>query len=214
MDYLKVVLMLISGIAWTIVYIECIRIGFQHKTYAIPFWALALNISWEIQHGIIGFHVLGPSLQVIINGVWALFDVAVLVTFFMYGKKYFPKNINTKWFYVWGIFVLLLSFFIEIGFIKEFGRVLGGGYAAFLQNLLMSALFIQMLIQRNSTEGQSLSIAISKWIGTLAPTILFGIVGSDTMGGPNQLMLLMGIVIAILDVVYIFMLVKAKQKTT
>lgn len=72
MDGLKVILMLVSGIAWTIVYIECIRIGLKYKTYAMPFWALALNFSWEIQHGIIGLHVLGPSLQVIINGVWAL----------------------------------------------------------------------------------------------------------------------------------------------
>lgn len=129
----------------------------------------------------------------------------------MYGKKYFPKNIKAKWFYTWGIFVLVISIFVELVFVEEFGRILGGGYAAFLQNLLMSALFIQMFIQRNGTDGQSLTIAVSKWIGTLAPTILFGIVGSDTMGGPNQLMLWTGVMIAILDVIYILLLRNAKQ---
>ena len=45
----------ISGICWTIVYIECIRLGFRQKTYAMPFWALALNIAWETMHAILGY---------------------------------------------------------------------------------------------------------------------------------------------------------------
>jgi len=203
--------MVVSGIAWTIVYIDCIRIGFKHKTYAIPFWALALNVSWEIQHGIINFQLPNPGIQVVINGIWGLFDITILVTFFMYGKKYFPKKLKTPWFYVWGISVLIISFILEHIFGKEFGQNLGGGYAAFLQNLLMSVLFIAMLVQRNGTDGQSLTIAISKWIGTLAPTILFGIVGSDAMGGPNKLMLCTGIIIFLFDVAYILMFIKAKR---
>lgn len=37
----------ISGLAWTIVYINSIWIGFRHKTYAIPMAALALNFAWS-----------------------------------------------------------------------------------------------------------------------------------------------------------------------
>ena len=40
-------LTLLSGIAWTVVYVFAIRIGFQQRTYAIPAAALALNIAWE-----------------------------------------------------------------------------------------------------------------------------------------------------------------------
>ena len=211
-DFIKLILLLISGIAWTVVYIDCIRIGLKQKTYAIPFWALALNFSWEIQHGVIGLFTLGPSIQVIINAVWALFDIAILYTFFKYGKKYFPKNIKSRWFTVYGISVLLITFIVEYAFTLEFGQVLGGGYAAFLQNLLMSVLFIVMLVQRNGTEGQSLTIAVGKWIGTLAPTILFGIIGSNAMGGPKPLMLWIGVLIFIFDVAYFLLLLKAKQK--
>ena len=203
--------MLVSGIAWTIVYIDCIRIGFKQKTYAMPLWALALNIVWEIQHGIFNLQQPSPGLQVIINSIWALFDIVILFTFFRYGKKYFPKNLKTGWFYVWGISVLCISYVLEYVFNLEFGENLGGGYAAFLQNLLMSVLFISMLIQRNGTEGQSLTIAISKWIGTLAPTLLFGIIGSNAMGGPNQLMLWTGIIIALTDLLYILMFLKTRQ---
>lgn len=32
-------LTLVSGIAWTIVYIECIRLGFKEKAYSMPLFA-------------------------------------------------------------------------------------------------------------------------------------------------------------------------------
>ena len=40
-------LTLLSGVAWMVVYVVAIRIGFHQKTYAIPAAALALNIAWE-----------------------------------------------------------------------------------------------------------------------------------------------------------------------
>lgn len=214
MDYIKLLLMLVSGIAWTVVYIDCIRIGFRHKTYAIPFWALSLNMGWEIWHGIFDFQQLGPQLQVVINAIWGLFDIVILYTFFKYGKRYFPTMLNAKWFYVWGISGLAISFIVQYAFILEFGTIMGGGYAAFLQNLLMSVLFVAMFVQRNGSEGQSLTIAVSKCIGTLAPTVLFGIIGSNSMGGPNFLMLVTGIIIFLLDMVYISILFRAKQIET
>ena len=48
-----------------------------------------------------------------------------------------------------------------------------GKYAAFGQNLMMSALFIALLLRRGDVAGQSMYIAIFKMIGTLLPSILF-----------------------------------------
>lgn len=48
-------LIVTSGICWSIVYIECIRIGFKEKTYCMPLFALGLNIAWE---GIYAFTAL------------------------------------------------------------------------------------------------------------------------------------------------------------
>ena len=42
----------ISGLAWTIVYIDAIRIGFRQKTYAIPMAALGLNFAWESTYAV------------------------------------------------------------------------------------------------------------------------------------------------------------------
>jgi hypothetical protein len=211
MDYFKLFLMLVSAFAWTLVYINCIRLGFKQKTYCIPLWALSLNFAWEVWHGIFDLQTLGPQLQVVINGIWALFDSVIIYTFFRFGKRYFPKNLKPGWFYARGIASLIVSFLVQYAFVKESGTVMGGGYAAFLQNLLMSVLFIAMLQNRNGTEGQSLTIAISKCIGTLAPTILFGIIGSTAMNGPNRFMLIIGLIIFVFDGIYIVMLGKFRR---
>jgi hypothetical protein len=79
------------------------------------------------------------------------------------------------WFYTWGIVGLAAAFIIQYSFIVEFGLLMGAVYSAFLQNLLMSILFITMSVQRGTSEGQTMLIAVSKWIGTAAPTVLMGI---------------------------------------
>lgn len=45
-------LTLISGISWTIVYIELIRRGFLDRTYGMPLFALAFNIAWEFMYAL------------------------------------------------------------------------------------------------------------------------------------------------------------------
>jgi hypothetical protein len=52
--------------------LDGIRLGFKHKSYAIPFYALTLNLAWELLHTIFGSRA-GVSVQTIINTVWFLF---------------------------------------------------------------------------------------------------------------------------------------------
>ncbi|MBB3840042.1 hypothetical protein FHS57_004055 [Runella defluvii] len=201
----------ISGICWTIVYIECIRLGFKQKTYSMPFWALALNIAWETLHTIIGYREEGLTLQVGFNAVWCFFDIGILYTYFKYGQKYFPDFLSKNVFIAWSVLGLIVSYFIQYYFVEEFGLVKGGSYSAFLQNLAMSILFIAMFVQRRGNEGQSLTLAINKFIGTLTPTILVGIVGLPAFGKPNLFILVLGICIAVFDIIYIGLLL-GKQK--
>lgn len=196
----------LSGLCWTLVYVDCARLGIKEKTYAMPFWALALNASWEFFHAVIGYQEHGLTLQVGINAAWLVTDAIIVFTYFKYGKKHFPENVNPKWFVPYSVLVFAVSLAIQYYFIQELGLVRGGGYAAFLQNLLMSVLFIAFLLKRQSTEGQSMLIAISKCIGTLAPTILFGVLGEATFGDASRLVLCLGICCAVFDVVYIWAL--------
>jgi len=48
LETIKLILTVVSGVCWTIVYVEGIRVGFKDKSYAIPFYALTLNIAWEL----------------------------------------------------------------------------------------------------------------------------------------------------------------------
>jgi hypothetical protein len=130
--------------------------------------------------------------------VWFLFDIGILYTYFKYGKRYFPPNL-AFWFLPWSILGLFTAFWVEYAFVREFGTSAGGAYAAFLQNLLMSVLFIGMLVRRGSVEGQSLTIAVSKWLGTLAPTIVFGMIR------PNPFILVVGMLCSVFDLIYICM---------
>jgi hypothetical protein len=204
----------LSGICWTLVYVDCARLGIKEKTYAMPFWALALNASWEFLHTVIGYQTHGLTLQVGINAAWLLVDAIIVFTYFKYGQKYFPKTVNPQWFVPYSILVFAMSLAIQYFFIQELGLVKGGGYAAFIQNLLMSVLFLPFLLKRQSTEGQSMLIAICKGIGTLAPTILFGVLGEASFGAASPLVLCLGVCCAVFDIVYILALNRVKNGQT
>jgi hypothetical protein len=196
----------VSGIAWTIVYIDSIRVGFTQKTYAMPIAALGLNIAWEWTYAIRDL-TSDPQLQGWVNLIWALADVVILTTFFRYGRSEFPGFVSGPLFITSGIVIVLTSFFIQWLFIAEFGTVgtKAAQYSAFLQNLLMSGLFIAMFVARRGPRGQTQLIAVAKWIGTLAPTILFGFIyGSFFVIG-------IGLLCSVFDLAYIGLLMWARR---
>lgn len=199
-----VALTLFSGIAWTIVYIEAIRIGFTQRTYAIPVAALGLNIAWEWLYAAVGV-AQGGSVQTAVNIAWGLADVAVLVTFFRFGYREFSSRLGGPAFYAGSGALVAASVAVQILFLTEFGTRLAPVYAAFLQNLLMSGLFIAMFISRGGSRGQSLVLAISKWLGTLAPTVQLGLLS------PWAFVLGVGLLCSAFDLAYIALLVRARR---
>src|SRR5215831_3011909 len=223
LERVKLILTIISGVCWTVVYIDGIRIGIRDKSYAIPFYALALNFAWELLYTIVGFRANGVTVQNIFNAVWFTFDVGILYTYFRFGWKYFrwpivtdrrgsnsdsPAGLGKGPFIGWSVLGLLTALAVEYAFKKEFGVAKGAGYSAFSQNLLMSVLFIAMLVRRGSRAGQSLTIAINKWIGTLAPTILFGAIGDGGFPRGSFLILILGFFCSVFDLIYIWLLAK------
>jgi hypothetical protein len=217
LDTIKLILTLVSGICWSIVYIDGIRLGFKHRSYAIPFYALALNFTWELLYTYYGFQT-AISVQAVVNAIWLVCDIGILVTYFKFGRKYFPARVpgftdakdrlTSSAFIGWSVLALIAAFCVEFAFRKEFGVRVGAGYSAFLQNVLMSVLFIDMLVRRGSREGQSLTIAVSKWLGTLAPTILFGIIGDGGFPNGSFLIVVVGILCSVFDLIYIRLLLK------
>ena len=210
---MELFLTLLSGIGWIIVYEECIRLGFSQKTYAMPFWALGLNVAWEAIYTysdlFLGAHgpLTGMTLaQTVANAAWVCLDILILTTYFRFGKKEWPKKLDSKLFAPWSVLVLVCCFALQLVFIKEFGFEMAAQYSAFLQNLLMSVLFIGMYVKRGGMEGQSLLLAVAKWIGTLAPTILMGVITF------NWVVLVTGVFCSVFDLIYIALLQKERHK--
>jgi hypothetical protein len=202
---MELFLTIASGLAWTIVYIEAIRLGFRYKTYAVPVAALGLNIGWETIYGVHG--LIGTiSAQSVINILWAAADVVIVYTYFRFGRAELPRFVTRPLFIGWGVVVFGTSYAVQALFIGQFGWTDGARYSAFLQNLLMSGLFIAMLIARRGTRGQSMVIAVAKWLGTLAPTILIGVLGHLSF------ILGIGLLCSLFDLIYIGLVWWAKKR--
>jgi hypothetical protein len=194
----------LSGLAWTVVYLDAIRVGLSQRTYAIPAAALALNIAWETIYSVWGL-TTDPGLQAGINLVWAVADLAIVYTFVRYGRAELPSFVTTGLFVGGGLGLLATAYVVQWAFVVEFGFSQGARYSAFLQNLLMSGLFIAMFLGRQGSRGQSMTIAVGKCIGTAAPTIVFGV----HEGSP--FIVLIGAACFVLDVAYIALLAWARR---
>ncbi len=200
-------LTVLSGVAWTVVYVDAIRVGLRARTYAMPVAALALNIAWEAIYAVHGV-ATDLSAQAVINVVWTVADVMIVTTFLRFGRRELPEFVSRAMFLAWASGMLLTAFVVQALFIGEFGWDNGSGYAAFLQNLLMSGLFIAMFVGRRGARGQTLVIAIGKWIGTLAPTIAFGALGHSVF------VLGVGLLCSMFDIAYIGLLLWARAAPT
>ena len=200
------ILIIISGICWSAVYVDSIRTGFKQKTYCMPLFALGLNIAWE---GIYAYTDLfirkDIGAQALANTAWFLLDIFIVVTFFKFGKEEAEGELGKKFFVPWTVIVLICCFVLQILFMVEFGDIAGEKYSAFLQNIAMSIAYLYMLNRRKSSKGQTMLIAICKCIGTLTPTIFGTIEG-------NMFILVTGVICFIFDMIYIYCLHHVIQK--
>ncbi|MGW7332322.1 transmembrane-type terpene cyclase [Streptomyces sp. NPDC054840] len=194
-------LTLVSGIAWTVVYVEAIRVGLRDRTYAMPVAALALNFAWESTYAVRDFSV-GVSAQGVVNVVWAVADLLIVYTYLRFGRAELPDFVTRPIFAAWSILVFGTGFAVQWLFLAHFGAHDASRYAAFLQNLLMSGLFIALYASRQGPLGQSLIIAVAKWLGTLAPTLMFGVLEDAPF------ILGLGILCSVFDLAYIGLLLR------
>ncbi|WP_054023932.1 hypothetical protein [Bacillus sp. FJAT-28004] len=193
--------LLMFGIAlfWTIVYILVIYKGFKDQACGMPLASICANITWEFLFTfIMPFH----PLQQIATLVWFLLDCIILLQFLYYSKGSYPKRTIHA-----SIFALLvIAFLLHYGMAVEFHDKMGI-YSAFGINLLMSILFIRMLMIKD-LEGQSLSIAYFKMVGTLFASIL-----CFSLYPQSHLLLIMYVLILVLDIVYIVLVYNKSIKT-
>lgn len=198
-------LVIVSGLCWSAVYVDCIRTGFKQKTCCMPLFALCLNIAWEGIYAVIELFLRDSvSVQAYANAAWFLLDVLIVITWLKFGKKESRNAYAEKWFVPWTVIVLASCVAVQLLFIAVFGDVEAEKYSAYLQNLAMSISFLYLLERRGSSEGQTMTIAACKWVGTIAPTIIGGI-------EHNLFIVGIGILCFVFDGLYVLFLHHVKQ---
>lgn len=163
-----IVIQSFAGLLWTLAYILIIRQGRRDRVYGVPIVALSANLAWEFWYT---FVELPPhpdptkhAAQFWVNFIWFVFDVAILWQTLRYGPKQFAW-LGKAGFYAMFALTLGITGASVILLNKEFHDVFGVR-ASFVQNLMMSGLFLGMLNARRSAAGQSVGIALAKMGGT------------------------------------------------
>jgi len=203
--YVKASLVCAGGLFWVLAYCQSIRVGFSLKTYCIPFVALFLNVGWELYNTIRGFMIAGTYFLNFVNAVWFLLDVIIVYTFWNYGRNEPQKNHQFIWITIGLFFSGLLFNHVSA---MLYTPKIGANYFGFVINIIMSILFISNLLLKKKHFTHDLFIAISKLLGTLFLTLLLGVFGVTRLGGVDNAMLLLGMIVFTLDVYYLYRLIK------
>lgn len=183
-----------SGICWSIVYIMAIVLGFQRKAWYIPKLAICQNFAWELLVVINRLQSGSYGIAFAIQLLWLLLDIGVLITWLIYdrtGKYIWLKNTG-----------LLLGVSVAMYILAY--RAGKWEFAAFLINAIMSAGFV-LRLYRNDTFPESVIIAGAKLVGTLAATILNGLIWW------NPVLLWLGGLCLLLDGYYLISILNNKM---
>ena len=164
--------------------------------------AICANISWEF---IFLFIYPQDDLQKLITSTWFVLDIIIMIQYLVFGRREFKKYISIKLFYLSFVITLGVSFLIIIAMTLEFNDF-EGKYAAFSQNLMMSALFISLLLSRGNSSGQSIYIAVFKMLGSLLASIAFFLYFRTC------LITILSVATLIYDWIYIVLLCKLYRK--
>jgi len=194
-------LQLVSGIGWLIAYALIIRRASADRAYGMPIVAAAANIAWEFLFSFV--RPMAPP-QLYVNIAWFLLDVVIVIQCVRYGRQEWSARLSAAEFYGGCLLVQVMAGTLVWLISEQITH--GHRYAAFGQNLMMSALFITMLFRRGDRRGQSVAIAIAKLIGTAAASLYCLLSGR---GSP--LLDALFLFILVLDAVYVVRLTRAPR---
>ncbi|MGI5429163.1 hypothetical protein [Streptomyces sp. CA-179760] len=159
---------LLCALGWLVAYVAIVYRGFADQTYGVPLAAFFANLTWEFAYGFL-LDPLGDYFHTAsIAGF--LVDVVIAWQVWKYGAAQFPNSTLGRYFRpLFGVCVaaaLSVNYHAFIDLADPDGEYTGFGI-----NLMMSILYLKMLEDRGSPAGQSMYIAVGKWLGTLCAWI-------------------------------------------
>jgi len=178
---------------WLSAYVLIIRRGIIEKTYGMPIVAMLGNWPWEWIYGLnldspcpLVWDTCPERILQLANFASMFLDLFIVYTIFKFGRDKLSNPILRKYFHPILVLALIASFALQYTFITEVGfpnlhRLPvhgqvplflagdeGGSYSGYILSLIMGILFIEMIVKRDSLEGQSFYIAVSMMLGNAA----------------------------------------------
>ncbi len=154
----------VCGVLWILAYIFTIFVGFRDHSYGIPLVAVCMNLSWELV-----FSVLIPQeskLNTAITLLWLGLDCVVLCQLLRWGRVEQMPQLR-PYFFIIVAGTLMLSTIGYLTFQCTFHDP-EGHQEAYINNLVMSILFVFLFFSRPGMHGLSLAV-----FGT---TLLFDVI--------------------------------------
>ena len=158
------------GGLWTATYALLILQAHRSRVPAMPYFALCLNITWELLFSLLHPH---PWPQRGIDIAWLSLDCVLLAqTLSLYPYRSPPLSMSFTSFAL--ATAVTLSTLLAVHWSWAVQLDAYGAYSAFVIDLFMAVAFVVMLLTRSPRgAGQSVAIGVSKWVGTLCSSAAF-----------------------------------------
>ena len=197
------VLLMCGGVCWTFTYLAAIHLSALDHTHTIPFFAITLNLTWELIFTAVTPHNFP---QRAIDTVWLLLDTVILIQAI---RNFNHKSIHLTrhQFYIGAILSLLTAFSVQYALTVQMDGQ--GFYSAFTINLYMSIAFVLLLFNRKPRlAGQNQYIAIAKMTGTALSSLSFYLSRNDDNSALADVYLYtLYLLVLVWDVLYVGLIV-------
>lgn len=156
---------MLSLALWTISYILIIRRGYLDRTYGMPFVALCPNLAYELTYGLIEPNV--PPLN-IVNILWFVVDLGIAAQYLRHGRRELSPLVP-GWLFV-PRFLVITALWVAaaVALTRDLGLQVGNSYLGWGCQIILSGAYLSMLTTRPGVEGQSIYIALTRLLGSLA----------------------------------------------
>lgn len=205
----NIAILVVACSLWGAVYVIVIRNIIKEKFVEIPIIGVLGNFAWEfvwsfpygehVAQGLGGFFMWGYR-------AWFFLDVFIVYSLFRYGALQVQTEVIRR--HLRPIMAGLLIMFGVLFYTYAYSGYdnLVGTMTAYLDNILMSAFYVHLLLTRKNTQGFSEFVAWGKMLGT-------GLVSLAVCLQFNTNLFLIAICVAtfVLDVLYIVVFYSKKN---
>jgi hypothetical protein len=205
--YTTLQLVLFAGgcLMWVIAYAIIIRNALKHKYVEMAAVAAFSNFAWEFVWSWPFSTDMGWFL-VVTYKAWYFLDIFIVYLVFKHGARQYQNASMKKLFPYWGGFFLIVFHILYYYFVKQGMDEPIGANSAYVCQLLLSAMCLQLMLEEPEAKYFSFNVGILRSYGTGANTVFMFLHYPE-----NHVVHTMAVSSFILDNIYLYCLAKKRK---